>query len=490
MQSNLPEIKQLIADWYLLAQQNMLFVIALGIIIWILVAVLYNFKILLIKKKQKAENQLYLEVQSKLTDAENQIRQQQEQLATGAENQQKDQQLVAELKEKMLERNQAIVENIRTIAGQFDLNEQLAGSVNNMKEDFVWQQQDNIMQQLTGRLQLAQQENQALQLKYQQEIDKLGEKDSVITNLQSALDQQTSQFAQLEQSIQAQKLEQQQLLIDLQQQLSNIVLQQQQVATEKTDRERHQVQEQSVATEEKVTPTVEESTQFQPQFAEESEQKIVAFNEIDATPATPTENSEAESEVLEPREQITPFSATEPKPEIQLNDDVQDLLNLTEPTFSSQLEKEDKSNQFDSQTETQNKAEPKSKLNFSGKFNNLLGKGKKTDSKAQLETKVQAASEVNTADTESSSNAAGKFKNLLGKMKKTETSVSEPEKQVDTTASTVEIPSQEPEQKIETFIAEDIQAEEAKEEHIEPDYGASNFKMPGALSKLFGKAKK
>jgi hypothetical protein len=44
MPTNLPEIKQLLADWYLLALDNALFVGALVISVWVLVAILYNFK--------------------------------------------------------------------------------------------------------------------------------------------------------------------------------------------------------------------------------------------------------------------------------------------------------------------------------------------------------------------------------------------------------------------------------------------------------------
>ncbi|SMG66347.1 hypothetical protein BMETH_563_3 [methanotrophic bacterial endosymbiont of Bathymodiolus sp.] len=48
----------------------------------------------------------------------------------------------------------------------------------------------------------------------------------------------------------------------------------------------------------------------------------------------------------------------------------------------------------------------------------------------------------------------------------------------------------EAEQQIETFVTEDFKEPDAEEIDVEPDYGSSNFKMPGALKKLFGKAKK
>ena len=48
----------------------------------------------------------------------------------------------------------------------------------------------------------------------------------------------------------------------------------------------------------------------------------------------------------------------------------------------------------------------------------------------------------------------------------------------------------EAEQQIETFVTEGFNESGAEEIDVEPDYGSSIFKRPGALKKLLGKAKK
>lgn len=195
MPTNLPEIKQLIADWYALAIDNPLFVSAIVIAVWVLVALLYNIKILFLKKQQKIGEKLQLEVQTKLTAAEQKTQQQEETLASNAEQMQKDQQLIAEIQDKGAERKQIIIANIRALASKFDLSEQLVGADEDMRDEFIWQQQDNIIQQLGDRLSTALQESA-----------QAGEKDTLISDLQNSLEQQIKQFAQLEQTIEAFKV--------------------------------------------------------------------------------------------------------------------------------------------------------------------------------------------------------------------------------------------------------------------------------------------
>jgi len=158
MPTNLPEIQQLLADWLILIQNNPLFVGALTVAVWILAAIIYNFKILFLKRKQKAKLHLHLDLENKLTTAEQQLQQQEKQLAANSEQTAKDKQLVADSQAKLEQRNQAIVENIRAIAGKHDLSEQLVGTAEEMKGEFIWQQQDNMVQQLSDRLGLVQHE--------------------------------------------------------------------------------------------------------------------------------------------------------------------------------------------------------------------------------------------------------------------------------------------------------------------------------------------
>ncbi|RLA23520.1 MAG: hypothetical protein DRQ62_06220 [Gammaproteobacteria bacterium] len=456
MPTNSPEIKLLVADWYQLAQDNPLFVIALVVIIWLLVAVIYNFKILFLKKNQKAENKLHLEVQSKLTAAEKQLRQHEEQLAADSEQRQKDTQIVTEIQAKVLGRNQAIVGNIRAIAKQFDLSEQLVGSDKEMQDEFIWQQQDNIIQQLTERLGVAQQEKQALQVAHQQEMAELSEKDSSITQLQSSLDSQAKQFTQLERAIEEQKHTQLQQQKEIQQQLSDALDQQKINFTQKIDSVATQVQ--SPVEDQQETSIPEQSAQLNEPVPETiTEQKIVEFSEIEHTATVNEDVIDALSEAIAPgsdAENIIQQNTkqqpveSEAAPSNLLDNDVQDLLDLTEPVFSAHAEIESKQSEAD--TDVANYA--KSSLNVAGKFKNLLGKVKKSSAKIKSEKKpatVEVA-DLNVADV-------------------------------------IEIPT---EQQVDTFSSDDLSVPKVEEVHIEPDYGASNFKVPGAFKKLFGKVKK
>ena len=76
----------------------------------------------------------------------------------------------------------------------------------------------------------------------------------------------------------------------------------------------------------------------------------------------------------------------------------------------------------------------------------------------------------------------------MGKVKKPSVKA-KPEEKIETLAAE-NSNAPEIEQKIETFSTEDLTTPEAEEIEADPDYGASNFKMPGKLKNIFGKAKK
>ena len=140
MPTNLPEIKQLLANWYLLAVDNAVFVSALVLSVWVLVAILYNFKMLFLKRDLRKAQQQHLKMQDKLSAAEQQVHQDEEKIAADAEQMLKDKQFIEEIQEKLLERNQRVVESIKAIAKKFDLNEQLVDSDKALQNEFVWQQ--------------------------------------------------------------------------------------------------------------------------------------------------------------------------------------------------------------------------------------------------------------------------------------------------------------------------------------------------------------
>ncbi|WP_428354196.1 hypothetical protein [Methyloprofundus sp.] len=493
------EIKQFIADGSLLAMDNPLFVGALVLVVWFLAAVLYNLKMLGIKKQLKTAEQGHLEVKEKLSAAEKLAKQQEDKLTSDTEQMLKDKQFMTDTEDKISARNQAVVANIRAIATRFDLSEQLVDSEKTMKDEFIWQQQDNIIQQLGDRLNAA-----------QQEIAQTGEKDSLITNLQNSLDMQTKQFAQLEQAIEVQKQEQQEHQKEVQQQLSNTL-------------EKHQLDfTQLIETVQNKLPAIDNSQQdkqaseqtsqsqvSQSQVTKQehiAEQQIVEFSAIEPVNDINAENettaipeileSVAKLEnILEQREQNEDQDGTSSTelpldPEIDVDSEpnnlVQDLLNIAEPTFSTAIENEPR--------DTGNKVseETKSSSNIASKFKNLLGKVKKSDATNKTESSPQTLTAdeliVSNEIKSESTKVSGKFKSLLSKAKKTNTKT-EPEQQVDSfTVEDTNVP--EVEQQIETFTSEHFKEPEVEEVPVETDYGTSNFKMPGALKKMFGKAKK
>lgn len=501
MPTNMLEIKQLFADWYLLALDNSLFVAVLVVVVWILAAVIYNFKILLLAKKLKAGEQAYIEIENKLVTTEQQVKQLEDKIALDVEQTEKGKQLVVELQDKLTQRKQIIISNIKSIAQKFDLSEQLAGSDKEMKEEFVWQQQDNIIQQLTDRLGVA-----------QQQITQSGEKDALISHLQNSLDAHTEQFAQLGKAIAEQKQSQLQQQKELQQQLSESLEQLQQSVAQNMDIAQNQLQPPIENPQETNIPE-ETVLQSEPKPEALLEQKIVGFSELENAITENAEAVEALPEVIETIEPaITQESVIEQEQKdeqlvelesvspIRQDTNVHDLLNLAEPAFSTLTENELNQQEFGAETDVKTSVKPKQAI--AGKFKNLLGKVKKTAAKEKPEQKIESLaaedfklpdpekSAIKASDVDSKKEGVGKFKSLLGKVKKPKIT-SEPEQKSEVfesvdlkTPATQEVQL---EQKIETFTSEEYKAPKEEEVHVEPDYGASKFKVPGVFKKLLGK---
>ena len=209
MQDYLPEIQALLSDWYLLTLSNPLYAGALVLTVWLCLVFFYNIKVLFLKKKQKVSEQGRIELQSQLDTIQQDLKQSEAKLADSEQQAEQNAQAAADFVEQVKERNLAVVAAIRALAAKFDLNEQLVGSDSDMKAEFIWQQQDNVVAQLTERLEAAQKINNEREAIHQQEIGQLKEKEALISSLHATLDAQTKQFAQLEQALEAQKLSQQ-----------------------------------------------------------------------------------------------------------------------------------------------------------------------------------------------------------------------------------------------------------------------------------------
>lgn len=221
MQDYLPEIQALLSDWYLLTLSNPLYAGALVLTVWLCLMFFYNIKVLFLKKKQKVSEQGRIELQSQLDTTQQDLKQSEAKLADSVQQAEQNTQAAADVVEQVKERNLATVTAIRALAAKFDLNEQLVGSDSDMKAEFIWQQQDNIVAQLAERLESAQKINNESESIHQQEIGQLKEKEALINSLHATLDAQTKQFAQLEQALEAQKLSQQEQQNEAQQQLAS-----------------------------------------------------------------------------------------------------------------------------------------------------------------------------------------------------------------------------------------------------------------------------
>ncbi|NOQ13701.1 MAG: hypothetical protein GQ583_04375, partial [Methyloprofundus sp.] len=144
MQTNLPDLKQLLTEWYLLTFENPLYAGALVLSAWLLTVLFYTIRIYFLNKRQRVIEQAGVKVQGLLDEAQQQNKESEEKLAVITEQAEKEQQLTLEFTAKADERNQQIVENIKQLASKFGLSEQLVASDEKPKSEFVWQQQDNI----------------------------------------------------------------------------------------------------------------------------------------------------------------------------------------------------------------------------------------------------------------------------------------------------------------------------------------------------------
>jgi len=221
MQDYLPEIQALLSDWYLLTMSNPLYAGALVLTVWLCLVFFYNIKVLFLKKKQKVSEQGRIELQSQLESTQQELKKSEEKLADSVQQAEENKQATTGFSEQVKERNLATVTAIRALAAKFDLNEQLVGSDSDMKAEFIWQQQDNVVAQLTESLESAQKINKEREATHQQEIGQLKEKEVLINSLHATLDAQTKQFAQLEQALEAQKLRQQEQQNEAQQLLAS-----------------------------------------------------------------------------------------------------------------------------------------------------------------------------------------------------------------------------------------------------------------------------
>lgn len=197
MQTYLADIQKLIADWYLLTVDNPWYGFTTAAIVWLLSAFLYNFKIFLLNKKKKTVDKQLSEVQTTLEGTELKLKKNEETITANADQLAEHKQIIEAIEEKNKNRNQKIIDSTKALAEKFDLREQLDESDEEKQEEFIWQQQDRVIEQLSERIGIEQQEKGALEATHRQELEKFNEKEALASDLQTMLDTQAKKFSQM-----------------------------------------------------------------------------------------------------------------------------------------------------------------------------------------------------------------------------------------------------------------------------------------------------
>jgi len=219
MQEQLLEIKELLPVWYLIVLENKIFIAALVIAVWICFSLLYGIKSFSLKKKIKLAERQKNELQEKLTGAEQKVKSSAVNLSTAEEQMEEEQQTSAEFKKKVAERHQQVVEKIREVAQTFDLSEQLVGSSESISDTVIWQQQDNMLAQLTECLTAERNIISSLQEAHKEEMARLSAENSSAGIVKEGMAELNEKLSELALAGLEQKARQENETAELQQQL-------------------------------------------------------------------------------------------------------------------------------------------------------------------------------------------------------------------------------------------------------------------------------
>ena len=470
MQNFPPEIKQLLTDWYLLTLENPFYAGALVVSVWLLAVLFYSIRIYFANKKQRATEQQTIKVQGMLDEAQQQKKQSEEELTAITEKLAKEQQLASEFAVKVEQRNQQIVDNIKQLANKFDLSEQLVATAEKPKAEFVWQQQDNILLQLTEKLQVERQEKHLLQETYKQEKEQFSKQEALIVQLQKIVDIQTNKSLQLEQDLNAQRLILQEQKTEAEQKLTDKLAEAQKKHELDIASLANKLNQQSVAV----------GIDTEDQTAVETDVLGDAFQETISETTNQIKVNTFEPEVKEKTEGLT----AKIEPEIVSNESIPEVLD---PTVSDKTVEQEMPALIPGVEEDVKPDYTKSNLDITGKFKGLFAKEKKQVAKPEPEqsTEILAAKEllpeveavVEEPDyIKSNLDITGKFKGLFGKEKRP---VDTPE-----LGQQDDIPV--PKQQTEVLMTTSREPE-LEDQEFEPDYTKSNIKIPGRVKKLFTK---
>jgi hypothetical protein len=193
MQTQLFEIRELLSVWYLVALENKIFVTALIVAIWIIFSILHSIRTYFLEKKLRYFERNNFELRKELITTEYTIKENKLALANAEQQMEEEQQTSVEYNKKTVARQRQVVEKIREVARNFDLNEQLVGSSDSISNEIIWQQQDNMISQLIEKLVVEKNVTSALQVTHNRE-------DSAVKTVKEALEGLTKQVSKLESS--------------------------------------------------------------------------------------------------------------------------------------------------------------------------------------------------------------------------------------------------------------------------------------------------
>jgi hypothetical protein len=219
METYLPLIKTIFADWVQLTINEPLYAGALAVIAWLLTASLYSIKIAFLNRQSTARENARVDAINQLSAAQLQVQELQQQLSDNTEQLKISQELAinetqraSNLEDQLKDRNKQIATTIQSFSTSFDLGERALPITEDLKAESLWQQFDRTILLLITRLRNEQETTAELQEAFQTETLKNTENEAVISTLQAGIAAQTINISKLERLLEEQKntLQQQQ----------------------------------------------------------------------------------------------------------------------------------------------------------------------------------------------------------------------------------------------------------------------------------------
>jgi hypothetical protein len=212
METYLPLIKTLFADWVQLSINEPLYAGALAVIAWLLTTCLYSIKVAILNRKSTARENARIDAINQLSAAQLHVQELQQQLSENTEQLKISQELAineaqraSNFEDQLKNRNKQIMTTIQTFSTSFDLGERPLPLTEDLKAESLWQQFDRTINLLITRLRNEQQTTVELQAAFQTEILKSAENEAVISTLQVGISAQTIKISKLELLLEEQK---------------------------------------------------------------------------------------------------------------------------------------------------------------------------------------------------------------------------------------------------------------------------------------------